>query len=125
MFGPDVRTLACSQTLKVPETAVSLVEGNFTYFFDIDSDGRDAQWLRTIILFAEPPGDKTYENRMIDGAAAPPETHAGPPVLPFTMLPQQAGCVCTVSVLLLCSRLVFAEREAGVVAENRPVGARA
>lgn len=52
----------------MPETAASLVEGNFTYFFDIDSDGRDAQWLRSIILFSEAPGDTTYEDRMIDGA---------------------------------------------------------
>eukprot|EP00892_Ulva_mutabilis_P004434 jgi/Ulvmu1/2362/UM013_0210.1 len=54
------------QTLDVPRTAKALVEGNFTYFFDIDSDGVDAQWLRTIILFAEQPGDKTYEDRMVD-----------------------------------------------------------
>ena len=55
----------------MPETAASLVEGNFTYFFDIDSDGRDAQWLRSIILFSEAPGDKTYEDRMIDGVRHP------------------------------------------------------
>ena len=69
---------ACRQTLKVPETARALVEGNFTYFFDIDSDGVDAQWLRTIILFAEQPGDKTYEDRMVDGATPSARAHARP-----------------------------------------------
>lgn len=59
------------QTLKVPETAWARVESNFTSFFVIDSDGVYAQWLRTIILFAEQPGDATYEKRMVDGATRP------------------------------------------------------
>lgn len=83
----------------MPETALSLVEGNFTYFFDIDSDGRDAQWLRTIFLFSEPPGDKTYENEMMDGTTATWETRRAPrppppPPLPVALRSQHTRRAC-------------------------------
>jgi hypothetical protein len=69
--------LLCRPQQPVKETAAFFVRNNFTLFFDIDSDGRYAQWLHSIVVFDEndanskTPKDNVYG--AMTGSAQPPK----------------------------------------------------
>jgi hypothetical protein len=52
----------------VAATAQALVNLNLTFFFDINTDGKQSKYLHSIVFFSEPDDKKdTYKN-MWEGA---------------------------------------------------------
>lgn len=62
------RSNACRPQRDMHETAQQLVANNFTLFFDLNTDGKHADYLHTIVMFSEPRGNSDYIDTMMPGA---------------------------------------------------------
>lgn len=59
---------ACRPQRDMHETALKLVANNFTLFFDLNTDGKHADYLHTIVMLSEPRGNSDYFDTMMPGA---------------------------------------------------------
>jgi hypothetical protein len=86
------------------------VDGNFTYFFDINSNGTYAQWLRSIVPFEDlkdDQGKNIYKEEVVDGPPCPCLPGMRRPCPPYML----QGCrhstrVVSVTGCFQCDRLL-------------------
>lgn len=66
----------CRPVWDLQEAGEFLVSNNFTFFFNIDSNGTTATWLRTIVPFRQenglPRGKFPYEDGLVPSAHCAP-----------------------------------------------------
>lgn len=105
------------------ETAADLVAHNFTLFFDLNTDGKHADYLHTIVMLSEPRGNSDYYDSMMPGACAHflhlsivgPHITCTPPLpTPLDPLWQHVGSCCSPNRFLL--RTLTSFQEAGSTA---------